>query len=255
MREDDDRSTIPSLGSTPTQPPENSDLKRRILDSKQKILSNIKGKFTGEETARWLTNLESSPDSATETIVPGRGVDDSLPTMPALMDTLFDHLQRYSFELNKAANDPELKMTCERPTGYQEKVLDYMTKLRFMRGHLSTRSWAFVMHAEETRASGYFMPIDFLIGFMPGPDFPPYLTITKMAGDEYSALWGIDGKQITTADVPRIGRRIITQLVKVINGEAQQTEKFSFASHEESQELIPNRSFERFRAGESEFVR
>jgi len=50
MREDDEKRPMPQLGSTPAAPTEKPDLKRRILESKQRILSGMKGKYTGEET-------------------------------------------------------------------------------------------------------------------------------------------------------------------------------------------------------------
>jgi len=231
MREDEKERPMPQLGSTPAAPTEKPDLKRRILESKQRILSGMKGRYTGEETSRWLTSIEENPKSAEETITIGGLVDESRLSMPALLDLLFDHLQRYTFELNKVATDPDMKINCERPTNWNEKV-EYLTKTRFMRGHLSTRHWSFIVYAEESKADGYFVPTDFLVGFSPGADFAPYITVQRMpsAGDDI--IWGIEKKILSSVEVPRLARRLITQLVKVCTGEASSDDKFTFSSSE-----------------------
>lgn len=228
MREDDNKRPLPQLGSTP-EPQEKPDLKRRILESKQRILSGMKGRYTGEETSRWLTSIEESPANAEETISVGGLVDESRLSMPALLDLLFDHLQRYTFELNKVATDPDMKINCERPTSWIEKV-EYLNKIRYMRGHLSTRYYSFLVWADESKAEGYIIPTDFLVGFAPSSDFPPYITISRMSGGGDDIMWGIDNKILNSNEVPKMARRLITQLVKVCTGEASSDEKFHFSS-------------------------
>lgn len=227
MREDDEKRPLPQLGSTPA-PTEKPDLKRRILESKQRILSGMKGKYTGEETSRWLTSIEENPTNAEETISVGGLVDESRLSMPALLDLLFDHLQRYSFELNKVATDPDMKINCERPTSWQEKV-EYMTKTRFMRGHLSTRYYSFMVWAEEGKADGYIIPTEFMVGFSP-LDFTPYISISRMPSGAEDIIWGIDKKVLSSHEVPKLARRLITQLVKVCTGEANPDDRFTFSS-------------------------
>lgn len=255
MRDDDEKRPMPQLGSTPQAPSEKPDLKRRILESKQRILSGMKGKYTGEETSRWLTSIEENAASAEETISVGGLVDDSRLSMPALLDMLFDHLQRYSFELNKVANDPDMKINCERPMSWQEKV-EYMVKTRYMRGHLSMRLWSFLVWAEESSAMGYFIPTDFLVGFTPSGDFVPYIKISRHAGGSDDIIWGIDGKVLSSAEVPRLARRLITQLVKIAAGEASPEDQFFFSASEanlKEPEVVPDRSYESFLEGQGDF--
>ncbi len=244
MRDNDEKR--PQLGSTPI-PQEKPDLKRRILETKQRYLSTMKDKFTGEETSRWLHSIEESPGAAEETIMTGSLVDDSLVSMPALMDILFDHLQRYSFELNKVSTDADVKINCERPAGWQEKV-EFLAKIRYMRGHLSTRYWTFIIWAEEAQALGFFIPTDFLMGFTPhGGDFPPYIKINRMTSNtDEGVVWGIEGKTLLVAEVPRLARRLITHLIKVATGQASSDERFTFSSSESNvvAPVIPERPYD-----------
>lgn len=241
MREDDEKRMPPQLGSTPA-PQEKPDLKRRILESKQRILSGMKGRYTGEETSRWLTSIEEGPSNAEETISVGGLVDESRLSMPALLDLLFDHLQRYSFELNKVATDPDMKINCERPTSWQEKV-EYLNKIRYMRGHLSTRYYTFFVWAEESKADGYFIPTEFMVGFAPSADFPPYITVERLRGGGDDIVWGIDKKVLSSSEVPKLARRLITHLVKVCTGEASSDEKFTFSSSEHV--VVPQTTIDR----------
>jgi hypothetical protein len=254
MREDDEkRPPLPQLGSTPA-PTEKPDLKRRILESKQRILSGMKGRYTGEETSRWLTSIEENSSNAEETISVGSLVDESRLSMPALLDLLFDHLQRYSFELNKVAADPDMKINCERPTSWQEKV-EYFNKIRYMRGHLSTRYWSFIVWADETKADGYLLPTDFLVGFAPNNDFAPYITISRLSGGGDDIVWGIEKKVLSSSEVPKLARRLITHLVKVCTGESSSDEKFSFSTTETvvQPQVVPDRSYEFELEGQNEF--
>lgn len=254
MRDDDEkRPPLPQLGSTPSAPPEKPDLKRRILESKQRILSGIGGKYTGEETSRWLTHLEENPTSAEEPIADGGLVDNSMLSMPALMDLLFDHLERYSFELNKVSNDPDMRISVERPSSWHEKV-EYMKKTRFMRGHLATRLWTFFVWAEELEADGYFIPTEFLVGFQPSDDYVPYIKIKRHPTRSEDIVWAIDGKVLPSHEIPKLARRLITQMVRIANGEAAPDEKFHHSTTENvvEEEVVVDRSFESFLEGQNE---
>lgn len=244
--DDDDNRPVPPLGSL-TAPPDRPDLKKRIMESKQKLLNNIKGKFTGEETGRWLDNIDQSPSRADEAIGSGSLIDESQLSMPAFVDMLFDHLQRYVFEYNKIPSNQDNILNCERPHNYQERA-EYgaqSSRVKYMRGHLSSHTWSLVFDALDEEISLYILPTEFLIGFEPTGDFEPYLVITKEMGMT-SVMWTINGKRLGVEELTRFARKLITHLVKVIKGEAQSTEKFSFSPTENRFEepVSPDRSFE-----------
>lgn len=244
--DDDDNRPVPQLGSL-TAPPDRPDLKKRIMESKQKLLNNIKGKFTGEDTGRWLDNIDQSPSRADESIDSGSLIDESQLSMPAFVDMLFDHLQRYVFEYNKIPSNQDNLLNCERPHNYQERA-EYgaqSTRVKYMRGHLSSHTWSLVFDALDEEISLYVLPTEFLIGFEPTSDFEPYLVITKEMGMT-SVMWTINGKRLGVEELTRFARKLITHLVKVIKGEAQSTEKFSFSPTENRFEdpVSPDRSFE-----------
>lgn len=245
--DDDDNRPVPQLGSL-TAPPERPDLKKRIMESKQKLLNNIKGKFTGEETGRWLDNIDQSPSRADEQMDAGSLIDESQLSMPAFIDMLFDHLQRYVFEYNKIPSNQDNILNVERPHGYQERA-EYGSqslRVKYMRGHLSSRTWSMLVDALDEEISLYIVPTEFLIGFEPTSDFEPYVAITKEMGMT-SVMWTINGKRLGVEELTRLARKLITHLVKVIKGEAQSTEKFSFSPNENrfvEEPVSPDRSFE-----------
>src|SRR5271168_2801523 len=141
-----------------------------------KILGAMKKAYTGEQTVRWLANLnEDLP------VVP-KGKAQSTASTPyaghsvTIMDKLFDDFQRYCFEFNKTISDPEFRVQCERPrsanikTGYKQEPV-------ICQGHLSTSIWALIIHAQEHGISAYIVPIDFMLGFQ-RDQFEPHLIMT-----------------------------------------------------------------------------
>ncbi|MCA9806185.1 MAG: hypothetical protein KC777_29660, partial [Cyanobacteria bacterium HKST-UBA02] len=244
MNQDEERKPPPSLGSTPSQP-QRPQLQRQILNNKQQILGNLNRKFTGEETTRWLQAMEESPQSAAETIVPGRLVEETQISTPMVLDILFDSIQRYSYELNQSPPEPGLIIQAQRPQGFQERTsFSGNQKIKFMRGHITMREWSMVVYAEETRISVHVLPTDFLMGFSPEQkDFPPYLIM----GQERARgghIWKIESEVIGVDVLPQISRRLLSHLVKVARQEADPQDRFTFRSRQESGEEGVDRSFE-----------
>ncbi|MBX9695691.1 MAG: hypothetical protein K2Z81_25125, partial [Cyanobacteria bacterium] len=221
--------------------PDQSDMKKKMQNS---ILNNIKGKFIGEETTRWVNNMEEGSTVGEETIVPGAAGHDSPMTMPMLMDGLFDHLQRYTFEL--ARLQPNLGLHCERPEGYKQAIKHGST-YRYMRGHVTTSEVGMVLHAVDGSIGAFFLPAEFLVGFDPDQQentFRPYLVLNKMTA-RLESSWAIDGQKVPSGEMPRLARRLITHLTKIVVGEAGIDEKFSFsASAVPEPPKPPDRSYE-----------
>ena len=222
----------PTLGNK-QEPPENPELKRKILRSKIKQLGNVESSFTGEETMNWLIKMED------ETIIPGSlMLDGSQFSMPDLMDVLFDSLERYSFEINKRKQH---LIQCQRPSGYKEKVDHFhRRKIKYIRAHLSSDQFSMVFHATDTSVAVYFIPTDFLVGFDPyESEFQPYVCIDKLSVQEISS-WGIERKKLC--------RRLIGQLIKVIEGQSKAEDKFTFSTsdddNDEDEFAFIDRTFE-----------
>ncbi|HEY9787765.1 MAG TPA: hypothetical protein V6D17_20420 [Candidatus Obscuribacterales bacterium] len=201
------------------------------LGLKEKILKGLDKSFTGEETRRWLSVLEDNK-GVEETIAPGQHAGSLDLTMPALVDQLFDNLQRYTFEFNKTGIADELKVHCERPKGLHEysDFTRYRGKVLLTQGHISTRAWALVIQGVDGEVFVFVIPADFIIGFRPGQtEFHPYLTITR-SEDQRGASWSIEERALANDSVPKLARRLFGHLIRVVKGEASEGEKFSFAS-------------------------
>ncbi len=215
-------------------------MKKKMQNS---ILNNIKGKFIGEETTNWVNNMEDGLPGE-ETIMPGASANDSPMTMPMLLDVLFDHLQRYSFELTRM--QPNISLHCERPEGYKQ-ALKHGAGYRYMRGYISAAVVSMVVHAVDGSVGVFFVPAEFLVGFDPDQQdntFRPYLVLNKMTARLESA-WAIEGQKIPSGELSRLARRLITHLTKLINGEAGLDERFSFSASATAEPMgTPDRSYE-----------
>lgn len=218
--------------------PEDADLKNKILQGMGKS-------FTGEETMRWLSVLDKDPLSAEETIAPGQLIQEAQLPMTGVLDILFDHLQRYTFEFNKNPIAERFKVQCERPKGLHELAdfSRFSRRVKYAQGHLSTREWSLIIQGIDDEIEVFVLPGDFLIGFRPGQtQFQPFLSmsLTQMKG---RSAWTILDKPLARDSMPKLARRLFGQLIKVAKGESSESEKFKFSTRD-SQE-VSSQSFER----------
>lgn len=219
-------------GKSKKNAPANVNPKDEPTDLKEKILKGMKGSFTGEETQRWLSVLDKSPSKADETIAPGhRGAERHLP-MTGVLDLLFDHLERYTFEFNKNPIAQKYKVQCERPKGLHEHsdFSKYSRKVQYAQGHLSTREWSLIVQGIEGEIEIYIIPGEFLIGFRPGQEqFNPYMQmyLEEVGG---KSAWMVLDQPLGRDSMPKLARRLFGQLVKVAKKEASDSEKFKFST-------------------------
>lgn len=237
----------PTLGNK-SEPPEDKELKKRILSSKIKRIGNVDSNFTGEETMNWLIKMED------ETIIPGAlMLDGSQFSMPLLMDSLFDKLERYTFEVNKRN---KIRINCQRPSGFKEKVDHFhRRKISYIRAHMSSEPYSMVFNAVDNSIDVFIIPTELLVGFDPyETDFEPFVTIDKLSVQE-SSSWGIDRKKLTEDDYSKLCRRLVGQLIKVIEGTAKAEDKFTFSTggDEDEEPEIVDRSFEDYLEKEDGF--
>lgn len=200
---------------------------------KQKILSSVREAFTGEETSRWMTAMqEESVSRADEPVATGSSDNKLNENMASIVDRLFDNFKRYAFEFNRALEQRELVVNCERPSSMRSQAdyIDFNGPIRFCTGHISSRDWALVFLAEENRVRGYITPIKYLVGFRPDQtDFEPYVELILQrdrVGNSSQMVWTINGQVLAIESIPALSRRFFGQLVKVTRGEASNTEKF-----------------------------
>jgi len=221
-------------------------------DLKEKILSSVSQAFTGEETNRWMMAMqEESVSKAEEPVVTGSSENKLNENMASVVDRLFDNFKRYAFEFNRSLEHREHVVNCERPSSMRSQA-DYSDAvgqpIRFCIGHISSRDWALLVHAEENRVRVYITPIKYLVGFRPDQsDFEPYaelLLVKDRVGNSRQMIWTIDGQALALESIPALSRRFFGQLVKVTRGEASNDEKFVFDPHDLSS-LQPETTVER----------
>jgi hypothetical protein len=219
---------------------------------KERILSSMSSSFKGEETSRWIAAIqEDSMDEAEEAVATGTKENKLSNSMSSLIDALFDHFKRYSFEFNRIQENKELEVHCERPTSMRTSAeyMDMGKTIKFCLGHLSSKKFALIIQGEESSIRAYLTPVEYLIGFKPGQtDFPVFLHMKRVANAQATDfIWSIDGKPLAMTSIPALARRLFTQLVKVQRGEATYDEKFVFDPHEPEAPIDSSidRTFER----------
>lgn len=68
-------------------------------DLKRKIIDSVGGNFRGEETSRWIAAIKDDDMADAEETVSMGPLDTPISEpMTVLLDKIFDHLKRYTFE-------------------------------------------------------------------------------------------------------------------------------------------------------------
>lgn len=204
-------------------------------DLKRKIIDSVGGNFRGEETSRWIAAIkEDDIADAEETVSMGPLDTPISEPMTVLLDKIFDHLKRYTFEYNRIQDTRESYINCERPSAMMT-VADYhvMGKpIKYCLGHIASRKWALVFCGEDDRVRCYISPVEYLMGFRPDQtDFPVYveMRLAKLTTNRNGRMvWSISGQALAEETLAVLARRFFTHLVKVIRGEADMTQKFVF---------------------------
>ncbi|MBN9395137.1 MAG: hypothetical protein J0H83_07830 [Candidatus Melainabacteria bacterium] len=223
-------------------------------DLKRKIIDSVGGNFRGEETSRWIAAIKDDDMADAEETVSMGPLDTPISEpMTVLLDKIFDHLKRYTFEYNRIQDTRESYINCERPSAMMT-VADYhvMGKpIKYCLGHIASRKWALVFCGEDDRVRCYISPVEYLMGFRPDQtDFPVYveMRLAKLTTNRSGRMvWSISGQALAEETLAVLARRFFTHLVKVIRGEADMTEKFVFDPQDlkapPKQEMV-DRSFE-----------
>jgi hypothetical protein len=197
-------------------PPLSDDLAKRILGS-------MKKKFSGEQTSKWLNNLDSLPERLNPegTIAPTK---ESVLPVHSLTDRLFDEFQRYAFEFNKNPVGKDLMVQVERPTAPRSSATQ--TNIRpgeqkvLANGHASTRHFGLVLKIYESRIRAFVIPIDHIVAFYSGHgDFDPFLEIEAVQAPN-GLVWRVKKDLVTPQSLPVLAKKLFSALIRVANGEA-----------------------------------
>lgn len=203
------------------------ELKASSEDLTKKILGSIKKPYTGEQTARWILNLDDKAaiQNAVAKIA-STGSHELTLNPVALVDKMFDDFQRYIYEFDQAHGGTEAPVHCERPTS-QESSGRFGGAPVLCQGHLSTTSWALVIFALHESVKAYVIPVNHLVGFRDNEDeFSCYFKMTGQ-NDRGSFIWAVEGQTINSEMLSVITKRMFGHLIKVVRGEAKYNDKFT----------------------------
>ncbi|MBS1954691.1 MAG: hypothetical protein JST89_10920 [Cyanobacteria bacterium SZAS-4] len=193
----------------------------------KRILNSIKP-FSGEQTSKWLAAL--STDAVKDSVVIKNDSDPNQEpprSMAAWVDGLFDHFQRYAYDFSGMCNEPELQVSCTRPTLQEPKGPGPDTSVISL-GYLSTHQWALVVRGEFFRIQVYVVPVGVLMGFKARhEEFPLYMEMTAAQAARNKINWMLDGQPVSMDQASAIAKRLFAHLIMVARGEASDSDKFS----------------------------
>ena len=202
-------------------------------DLAQRILGTMKKAYTGEQTVRWLANLnEDLPvqQQAKQGKVTQSTTDLSVRSV-TILDRFFDEFQRYCYEFNKTVSDPEFRVQCERPKPVNLQM-PYREEPIICQGHLSTKVWSMIVQAQESTIYVYIVPIDFLLGFHADRNqYEPHMVMKAQQNSLGGLSWQIDGVAVQTSMLPTISKKLFSALIRVFNGEVEYTVKFQMVQN------------------------
>jgi hypothetical protein len=193
---------------------------------RKQILASIKKQYSGEQTSRWLANLNDLPTSLNP--------DQSLPLEEAklpvhlLADKIFVDFQRYAFEFNKNPVGTDLMVQCAPPTALSGSALiSHRRKdAPISQGHISTRFFAMVLQLYEQRIRAFVIPADQLVGFLHSNAIWKSFLDLEGSQEEGGMVWKAKGEVITEKSLPLLSKRLFSALIKVATGDGTHNDPF-----------------------------
>ncbi len=205
---------------------ENKDSKLSSDDLNKQILGAIAKPYKGEQTSRWIKNMD---DEALATEITNAAPSDSLNlNSVALIDKLFTEFQRYAYEYQQTpaagqhfainVGTPKVNDAPSAPQYGQVPVL--------CQGHVSTTHWAMIFVGFVGKVQAFVVPVEYTVGFQPSQkEFAPFVEL-KAISERNVTDWRIDGYSISSGLLPALAKRFFGSLIKVEREEAKHTDVF-----------------------------
>ena len=188
----------------------------------KKILGGLQGKFTGEETAHWIADVNKEPATA---ITKTHSEPVHLSSI-AFLDKLFDDFQRYAYELSKAETAEKVDVVVNRPEAPPAATQPSETTVIFS-GTLKSGSWALVMQAQQHKIVAYIVPMENLSTFAGRESFFSSYIDIDATPDESGVTWRVDGQLILDSMMSYLSKKLFGILIRVVSGTALPAERFS----------------------------
>ncbi|HNB23516.1 MAG TPA: hypothetical protein PKZ32_13930 [Candidatus Melainabacteria bacterium] len=191
-------------------------------DLSKKILGGLQGKFTGEETAHWIADVNKEPTAA----VKKTHSEPVHLTSVAFLDKLFDDFQRYAFELANADTTDKRDVVINRPVA-PATASQPSESLVIFQGTLVTEPWALVMQAQANKIHAYIVTTENLPTFSGRESFfSSYIDIDATVEDG-ETVWKVDGQLILDSMLSYLSKKLFGILIRVALGTALPAERFS----------------------------
>jgi hypothetical protein len=191
-------------------------------DLSKKILGSLQGKFTGEETAHWIADVNKEPAAA---ITKTQSEPVHLSSV-AFLDKLFDDFQRYSFEVANAESTDKREVVCNRPVAPGSANQPGDSPVIFQ-GTLVTEPWALVMQAQLTKIVAYIVPVENLSTFAGRESFFSSYIDIEATTEEGEMIWKVDGQLILDSMMSFLSKKLFGLLLRVASGTALPAERFA----------------------------
>lgn len=191
-------------------------------DLSKKILGSLQGKFTGEETAHWIADVNKEPAAA---LTKTQSEPVHLSSV-AFLDKLFDDFQRYSFELANSDAAEKAEVACNRPVA-PSGVSHATDPSVIFQGTLVTDPWALVVQAHQMKIVAYIVPVENLSTFAGRESFfSSYIDIDGST-EEGETIWKVDGQLILDSMMSFLSKKLFGLLLRVASGTALPAERFA----------------------------
>jgi hypothetical protein len=195
---------------------------------RNRILGSMKKQFSGEQTSRWLANLDQLPEKLNPEGTLAPPAQEATLPVHVLADKLFDDFQRYAFEFNKNPVGTDLVVQVERPTPVRHSAPKrFGDQPVISQGHFLTRYFANVLKMYEHGIRAFVIPAENLVAFY-GSDleFTDYMQIEPVQGAN-GTVWKVGNETVTPQSLPNLSKRIFSALIKVATGEGPYNDPFN----------------------------
>jgi len=203
------------------------------------ILGSMKSR-SGKETTAWINNLTSegmqeiedagvSPTPTASTGLPAQFAHPSIAqTQVKWVDKLFDLLQQYEVEFNRAIQVPDLRVTTERAVITPDLFARLQSNDQYhYSGRLHTRFWTLAVRGNLSHVEAFIIPSDHYIGFENNiANYTQFFEFIPVWDGELK--WSFAKGCIGFGQLPSMSKLIFGQLIKVAKGDADSEETFSY---------------------------
>jgi hypothetical protein len=201
------------------------------------ILGSLKSR-SGRETTAWISNLtnegmqeieDATKTQNSPTALPAQFAHPSIAqTQVKWVDKLFDLLQQYEVEFNRAINDPDLRVNADRAVITPDLIAKLQSNdQHHYKGRLHTCSWTLAIRGNLSHIEAYMIPSDRYLGYenILG-DFTQLFEFVPVWDGELK--WKFRYGTIGFGQLPPMAKVIFGHLIKVSKGDIDSQDPFNY---------------------------